>query len=193
MIKAFFFKFFVRKFLFYSLGIVILLFSIVGIDLATYHQLTKQDKIFSLSIKETSFNRFDLSLQAEDFNETFQLEGDQWQIDFRLIRFTATSTLAGLSNLYQPSRLSNRYESIEDEKIKPKQYYSLRDAVFERLDLWKFIKSYYAYLPGIDSAFGSSVYAPLKDNAEYEILIGYAGVVVKATNQEGKSAIQQWL
>lgn len=175
------------------MGILALLFSIVGIDLATYHQLTKQDMIFKVSIKETSPRHFDLTLQSKDIDKTFQLQGDQWQIDFRLIRFTATSTLAGLSNLYQPSRLSNRYEAIEEERVKPKQYYSLRDAVFDRLDLWKFIKSYYSYLPGIDSAFGSSVYAPLKNNAEYEIFIGYAGVVVKATNQEGQSAIQQWL
>ena len=59
--------------------------------------------------------------------------------------------------------------------------------------MWKFIKAYYAYLPGIDSAFGSSVFAPLKNNAEYDILIGYAGVMIKATNEEGQSAIQQWL
>ena len=193
MIKALFFNLFVRKFLLYSFGLVALVFSIVGIDLATYQQLTKKDSIYRISIYEVSPNKFDFHLQSNGDDQVFQLEGDQWQIDFRLIRFTAASTLAGLSNLYQPSRLSNRYEFIEDQRSKSKQYYSLRDPVVNGLDLWKFIKKYSAYFPGVDSAFGSSVYAPLKHNAEYEILIGYAGIVVKALNEEGQSAIQQWL
>ena len=193
MVKSFFLHFFVRKVLLYTLGLAALFFSIVGIDLATYHQLTSQDLIYKVSIKEISANVYDFHLQSSDSDKTFRLEGDQWQIDFRLIRFSATSTVMGFYNLYQASRLSNRYESIEDEQQKPKQYYSLRNTVINSLDLWKFVKSYYSYLPGISSAFGSSVYAPLKNNAEYEILIGYAGVVVKATNEAGQSAIQQWL
>lgn len=168
------------------------LMTVVGLDFTTYRQLTSQEQVMTVSVKQIQARRFEIAIKSAGFEKLYQLEGDQWQIDFRLIRFTPLVALTGLSYLYQPARLSNRYESIEDQRSKPLMFYSLRDEEFVGLDLWEFFRRYDGIMPFIDTAFGSSVFMPLEDEAEYEILIGFSGLVVKAKNEPGKLALQNW-
>jgi hypothetical protein len=167
MIKALFFNLFVRKFLLYSFGLVALVFSIVGIDLATYQQLTKKDSIYRISIYEVSPNKF----------------------DFHLLRFSSWLAMSGINYLYQPIRLSNRYSSISDQREKPLQFYSLRQS--DTLDDWSLLIRFRHLLP-IDAIFGASVFMPLENRAEYEIMIGFPGLVVKSMNNPAYSAVQNW-
>ena len=192
MVKVLFFNFLIRKVLFFAAAVGVSLVALVGLDFTTYRQLTAQEAILKVNVKYLETGYYLVQLKSEDFDREFKLEGDQWQIDFRLIRFSPMVSLTGLSYLYQPSRISNRYTSIKDQRNKPLHFYSLRDEQALTPDLWDYFKSYSDILPMIDTTFGSSVFMPLEDNAEYEILIGFSGLVVKAVNQEGKLAVQQW-
>lgn len=193
MIKVLFFKLLLRKLLFFSAAVLISVLGLVGLDFTTYKQLTAQETILKVSVKYLETGYYHVQLKSEDFEKAFKLEGDQWQIDFRLIRFSPLVSLTGLSYLYQPARISNRYSLIEDQRNKPLHFYSLRDNQVMGPDLWDYFKNYSDILPMIDTTYGSSVFMPLKDNAEYEILIGFSGLVVKAANEEGRLAVQQWL
>jgi hypothetical protein len=190
MIKGVFIGFLLRKtLLVVSIPLLSLLIS-VGLDFSTYQALTGQQKVFTVEIMEAGDGLYDLTLIADEQQRKFRLAGDQWQIDFRLIRFSSVVSLAGISNLYQPSRLSNRYINISDQKSKPINVYSLRD--FQVIDGWRFLRGYDSLMPFIDSVYGSSVFMPLKDGAEYEILIGYSGLVVKSLNDSAKTAVLNW-
>jgi hypothetical protein len=190
MIKAFSLGFVLRKSLLLFAIPLLSLLIVVGLDFSTYQALTNQQKIFSVRINETSEGHFQLTLTSNQQQQKFKLNGDEWQIDFRLIRFTSIVTLSGIPNLFQPSRLSNRYIGIDDQKNKPLNFYSLRE--FEKIDSWSYLRSYDAVLPFVDSVYGSSVYMPMADGAEYEILIGFSGLVVKSVNNNAKTAVQNW-
>ncbi len=177
--------------MFGAIGLVSLL-AAVGLDFTTYQQLTAQQEIIKVRVDQLSNDRFNVKVISATSEREFQLEGDQWQMDFRLIRFSPLVSLTGLSYLYQPSRLSNRYQSIEDQRRKPLFFYSLRDEQAVNLDLWEFMRNYSDNLPMIDTTFGSSVFMPLINNAEYDILIGFSGLVVKAANEDGRLAVQHW-
>ncbi len=190
MIKLIFLRFLLRKF-FIALSIpLVALFIAVGLDFSTYQALTDQQHIFKLKVKQLDENLFDIELVTDDYRMTYPLSGDQWQLDFRLIRFTPAVALTGLSNLYQPSRLSSRYIDITDQQTQPLNFHSLRD--FQTIDSWKYLKRYDSVLPFIESVYGSSVYMPLADGAEYEILIGFSGLVVKSLNYYAKAAVHSW-
>lgn len=190
MVKAFFIGFLLRKFLIVASIPLIALLLAVGLDFSTYQALTDQQKIFSLKVNQIDDNLFDIELASDEYLNTYALAGDQWQLDFRLIRFTPAVALTGLSNLYQPSRLSSRYIDITDQQTRPLNFYSLRD--FQTIDSWKYLKDYDSVLPFIDSVYGSSVYMPLEDGAEYEILIGFTGLVVNSLNDHAKAAVHNW-
>ena len=193
MIKVLFFKLLLKRVLFFSAAVLISMMGLVGLDFTTYKQLTAQEAILKVKVNYLETGYYLVQLKSEDFEREFKLEGDQWQIDFRLIRFSPLVSLTGLSYLYQPSRISNRYASIEDQRNKTLHFYSLRDSQAMTPDLWDYFKNYSDILPMIDTTFGSSVFMPLEENAEYEILIGFSGLVVKAANEEGRLAVQQWL
>ena len=193
MIKVLFFKLLFKRVLFFSAAVLVSMFGLVGLDFTTYKQLTAQEAILKVKVNYLETGYYLVQLESEDFDKEFKLEGDQWQIDFRLIRFSPLVSLTGLSYLYQPSRISNRYALIEDQRTKPLHFYSLRDDQVMTPDLWDYFKNYSDILPMIDTTFGSSVFMPLEENAEYEILIGFSGLVVKAANEEGRLAVQQWL
>jgi hypothetical protein len=192
MIKLVFVNFLLRKLLFTATAAAIFLMAAVGLDFSTYRQLTSQESIFKVSVVETDKGIFSVHLQSDSFDKQFLLQGDQWQIDFRLIRFSPLVSLTGLSYLYQPSRLSSRYEDIDNQRTMPLQFYSLREGQAPAIDLWEYLRNYEQILPMIDTTFGSSVFMPLKHNAEYEILIGFSGLVVKAANDQSRLAVQHW-
>ena len=178
--------------MFFGVAVMVSLMAMVGLDFTTYQQLTSQQEIIKVHVTETSEGQFTVKVTSDDSAGEYELVGDQWQIDFRLIRFSPLVSLSGLSYLYQPSRLSNRYQSIDDQRSKPLFFYSLRDEQAVKLDLWQFFRDYSHRLPMIDATFGSSVFMPLIDNAEYNILIGFSGLVVKAANENGLLALQHW-
>ena len=192
MIKALFFRYLLKKTLLFAGLAFVSLMSLIGLDFTTYSQLTAQETIFRVSVKESGENKFLVRLTSDDLNKEYLLEGDQWQVDFRLIRFSPVVSMVGASYLYQASRLSNRYVSIEDQRTKPLHFHSLREGKAVSPDLWDYLKKYSNILPMIDTTFGSSVFMPLKADAEYEILIGFSGLVVKATNEEGQAAVMSW-
>lgn len=190
MIKGIFIGFLLRKIIIAASIPLLALFVAVGLDFSTYQALTEQQKIFSLKIKQIDESLFDIELTSAEYQKTYPLAGDQWQLDLRMIRFTPAVALAGLPSLYQPSRLSSRYIDINDQQTQPLNYYSLRD--FQMIDSWKYLKRYDSVLPFIDSVYGSSVYMPLEDGAEYEIVIGFSGLVVKSVNDKAKTAVHNW-
>ena len=192
MIKVLFFKYLLRKILLFSATALVSLMALIGLDFTTYSQLTAQEVIYKVKVYESGDNRYLLRLSSDEMQREYVLEGDQWQIDFRLIRFSPLVSMVGPSYLYQASRLSNRYALIADQRSKPLQFHSLRDDQVFNPDLWNYFKKYSDVLPMIDTTFGSSVFMPLTDKAEYNILIGFSGLVVKAANKEGQIAVMNW-
>lgn len=189
MLKSAIVKTLLRKILILLALPAVLLFSVFGIDLSTYRALTDQAQIMRVSVAETDAGEFQVSIQSDGKTQIFFLSGDMWQIDFHLLRFAPWMALGGINHLYQPIRLSNRYSSISDQREKPSQFYSLRES--DTLDDWSLVVRFRDFLP-IDALFGASVFMPLKNQAEYEILIGFSGLVVKSLNNPAYSAVQNW-
>jgi len=190
MIKSVLFTYISRKIIFFFVVISVTLLGTVALDFSTYQQLTAQEKILNVNVEKVEVDKFLIRIKSKDKSQEFLIEGDQWQLDFRLIRFTPVMALAGVSHVYQLNRLSNRYISINDQASKSMYLYSLRG--LKNIDLWQLITSNPSLFPFIDAIFGNSVYMPLKNGAEYEIYIGFSGLVVKPVNQSGKIAVLNW-
>jgi len=173
-----------------SSGLLIII-AVIGIDLSSYNRLTEQQTILQVSMSELEDGLFQVSIEQNQQKKSFLMKGDQWQIDFRLIRLQPLFYLLLPENLYQLTRLSNRYESDEDQLQAKRYVYSLKDNN-NATDLWHLFKDNIEYIPFIQAMYGSAVFMPLLDGASYKVNIGFSGLVVIANNDKATRAIYQW-
>jgi hypothetical protein len=96
----------------------------------------------------------------------------------------------GLQPLYKLERLNGRYHAIEDEQRLPRSLYELDKTGFSNL-YWQMLIS---VLDGslINTYYGSAVYAPLADSAEYGVFLSPTGTELKPLNKEAQKALTMW-
>lgn len=103
-----------------------LAFSLVGItlvsfmalfDILSYRNLTAEVPIATVSVFERSPQHFDLTLATTDgIEQRFDIFGDQWQLDTRLLTWIGPLAALGNKPLYRLDRISGRYVSLEQAR-----------------------------------------------------------------------------
>lgn len=194
MLRLLLFKGVIRKSLFIALVSLVSMFSVILLDAASYYRLTALDDQFTLQVNARNDTVFSVELIYSKTGEKviYPIEGDQWQLDYRIIRLTPAAFMASPGHLFQFTRLTNRYEDDERQMNAARFVYSLRKQAFYQPDLWGLFYRYQHYLPFIDTVYGGSVYMPLVDQAVYKLQVGYAGLVVMPANQQAATAISNW-
>lgn len=149
-----------------------------GLNLYTYHRFTDETPVAELAFTELGPERFEVHLEAEGREpRTFVLEGDEWQLDIRMIKWTDWLTFLGEDPLYRLDRIAGRYSDIESARTREVSMHALSEA--SGLDLWAFARRSGDWLPGIDAAYGSSVFLPMRDGQKYRVSLSRTGLVAR--------------
>ncbi len=106
----------------------------------------------------------------------YQVRGDQWQFDVRLLRWKLPAALLGAPRLYLPERLSGRYVDLEEERSVPRSVHAL--ATPAQWDAWQLTRRWASWMPMLDADFGSSAYLPLVDGTRIHLRVGDVGGIV---------------
>jgi len=161
----------------------------VSINLWSYYRLTAEAPVADVSIRQIAEREFALELSPVDGDpRTYQIAGDQWQIDARFIKWTPLFSLLGQSPLFRLERLNGRYGSIQDELSQPRTVHALSSD--PGLDLWDLARS--GRFPGVDAYYGTAAFVPLVDGALYHVSLGGTGLVVRAGNERASGALARW-
>jgi hypothetical protein len=120
----------------------------------------------------------------------FELRGDEWQVDARVLKWRAFANLIGFDTAYRLERIGGRYSNIEDERAQPRSVYALNTA--GRVDPWELIHRYHSWVPWMDALYGSATYLPMSDGALYEINVSQSGLVARPLNQAAREAVSSW-
>lgn len=154
-------------------------------DFLSYRNLTAEQPIATVSLYEKSPQLFDLTLIDEAGDESrFDLNGDQWQLDVRLITWQGPVAATGAKPLYRLDRLSGRFVSLEQARSGPRSVYALEESAY--IDSWKLFR----YLSGwLDADYGSAVYMPMINGAVYSVHLTAKGLIVRPLNDVAKEAI----
>jgi len=134
--------------------------------------------------------RANLSLPGRQNAKQFELRGDEWQLDARIIKWKAPLTSLGLNSVYRLDRLQGRYRDIEQAKTGPRSIFALSKS--GDLDLWSLSRHYRKWLPWIDAYYGSASYIPMANNAEFQINMTQSGLIVRPINESAISSIEDW-
>ncbi len=156
----------------------LLLIILVGSNLWSYHRLTHEALIADIAFQELGPERYlaTLSLPGGQARR-YVLEGDEWQLDARVIKWKGWANLLGLDAAYRLERLGGRYSDPIEARNGPRSIHQL--APGSVLDLWVLARRHGDWLPLVDSAYGSSVYLPMDDDRAYHVTISQTGLLAR--------------
>jgi hypothetical protein len=185
----------VRGTLFFLSGATVLLVAaivvLVAANLYTYARLTHEQEAARVSMRQLGERHYVLSVQPKgEPPRHFELRGDEWQMDARVLKWRAMGNLLGFDTLYRLERLSGRYGSVAAERAGPRTVHDLSEET--SLDLWSLVRRHHAYVPFADALYGSAVYVPMSEGAEYVVSVSASGLLVRPVNDTARKAVGGW-
>ncbi len=168
-------------------------------NLYTYQRLVYEQTIAEITFQKLSdqLYRADIDALDSEFKQSVNLRGDEWQLDAQVLSWQGVATLLGLDANYRLHRISGRYLDITEEQQRPRTVYSLitKPEYIEddRFDLWQFAHEHQDLLQWVDAVYGSAVFLPMTDGAQYSIAIGRTGLIARPANDEARKAVSQWI
>jgi hypothetical protein len=162
-----------------GVGTVLVLFALglagLGGLLRQYAWLFEDVPAASISLRQLAPQRFEATLVLDGQPpRRFELLGDEWQLDARVIRWTLPGQLAGVRPVYRFERLSGRYGDPKQELAETRSVHDLRG----EWDFWEFRQRYLARLAIADARWGSAAYLPMLDGATYQVYVSPRGGLV---------------
>ncbi len=161
-----------------------------GLALFGYARLLRDAEVASLSVQQLAPQHYAVQLDTPDGQrQRFELHGDHWQLDARVLRWKLPALLAGAPSLYRLERLSSRYVDVAQEREAVRSVHELGAQAFP--DLWTLRRQFPQYLDFVDADFGSGAYLPLVDQARYSVSLGpRGGLVARAADAETQALLK---
>jgi hypothetical protein len=163
----------------------------ISINLNTYDRLTYEAFVVDVKFRERAPQHFWTYITLPHTRAmVFDLRGDEWQLDARILKWQGIAFLLGLDTGYRLDRLSGRYRDIAQERTAPRTVYSLGED--PGLDVWAIVQKYERWLPWIDTVYGSGTYVPMVDGAQYRVTISATGLLTRPRNDIARKAVSKW-
>ncbi len=165
---------------------------LVAPSLYTYHRFTHETPVAELNFKQSAPQQFRALLTpADGSSRVFELHGDEWQLDARVLKWRGLGTLIGLDGIYRLERLSGRFHDIQRERNGPRSVHPLAGAE-DRWDIWTLAQRYGRWLPLVDAVYGNAAYLPMADGAYFEVSLGTQGLISRSKNAAADRAVRDW-
>lgn len=174
--------------LLFALGLILIT---VLINIASYGRLTHEQQVANLYFTELAPQQYRASVNFANENrlQEFEISGDEWQLDAKVLKWHSYANLLGLDAQYKLHRLSGRYQTLEQARQTPTSVYELHTE--PGIDLWKYARRYPNWLPLVDAYYGSAVFLPMTDNAQYEVFMTQSGLIARPV-EIPESSLKRW-
>jgi hypothetical protein len=163
----------------------------IGLNLRTYDRLTHEIPVATVSFQAQGEQRFSAVLARAAGNPLFfELHGDEWQLDARVLKWRGVATVLGVDTVYRLDRFGGRYRDVAQEQERRRSVYSLSDE--PGLDVWTWARRYPRWLPWVDAVYGSATYMPMVDGATYRVTASPTGLLARPVNDIARDAVRRW-
>ncbi|MHB8665896.1 MAG: hypothetical protein ACYC7B_00050 [Burkholderiales bacterium] len=164
---------------------------LLGFSLLTYARLTHAQPAAELMLSRLGDRYYRATLTyPSNVTQSFELRGDEWQIDARVLKWRGLANIAGFDTVYRLERIAGRYRDIDSERSAPRTVYALSEPA--RIDVWELARRYRKFVPWVDALFGSAAFLPMADGALYQVSVSQSGLVARPLNQAGREAVAGW-
>jgi hypothetical protein len=174
-----------------ALALVAAAGALLAFGLSSFDRLAHETRAAELQFLQESEGKYVATLRLPSGTARyFELTGDEWQVDARVIKWRAAAALLGFDTVYRLERLQGRYRDVERERKGPRTVYALSEPGW--LDLWDLVRRNAHWLPGVDAMYGSATYLPLADGAAYEVMVSQTGLLARPINDAARRAVAGW-
>ncbi len=161
-------------------------------DLFSYKLIVSEQSVATISFEKLGTQRFNAIVVDKNGAESrYELAGDQWQMDARLIKWPNAMAAMGIKPGYRLDRISGRYYSLEKERTAERTVYSLSESKLG-FDLWSFFHNDGEGQGFIDAVYGTATFVPMADGALFEVLLSNSGLLARPLNEPARGAIDRW-
>lgn len=156
-----------------------------------YARLVDEQLIARIEFRRLSSYEYQARMMIPGERDQFyNLNGDEWQIDARLVSWKPPATILGLEPIYRLERLSGRYSEIDRERTDARSVHSLSPDL--PLDVWRAARRFPVLMPGVDAYYGSAAYVPMADGALYEVSLSRDALIARPGNDIARQAVGSW-
>lgn len=164
---------------------------LLGFSLLTYERLTREQLALEVQFARLGERHYRATLTYPSNRvEVFELHGDEWQVDARLIKWHGLANIIGFDTVYRLERIGGRYRDIASERSAPRSVHVLNAP--DRIDVWELTGRLKGWAPWIDALYGSATYMPMGDGASYQVMVSQTGLLARPLNQAGRQAVGGW-
>lgn len=177
-----------------SIGLVFValavLFVLMVKDFFSYQKLLEEQTLATLNIEELGKQHYRVNVEfiLDSRQETYDLRGDLWQMDAKIIRWLGFFRAIGAKPGYRLDRISGRYYSLEDEHRFDRTVYSLHESTMG-MDVWRWLQNSGSFVPWVEAVYGSATYLPLVDGAIYQVRLSNSGLTAFPVNSVAEKAV----
>jgi hypothetical protein len=165
--------------------------ALVGVNLQGYARLTAETPAAEVRFRQQGERRFAAEvLYPNGGSEAFDLAGDEWQLDARVLKWHGAATMLGLDTAFRLDRIGGRYRDIAAERSEPRTVHEL--ARPPGVDVWSLARRFHAWLPWLDALYGSATYLPMADGAHYAVSVSATGLLARPLNRAAREAVSAW-
>ncbi|HEY7883759.1 MAG TPA: cation/multidrug efflux pump [Cellvibrionaceae bacterium] len=178
----------------FGLALLVLagMFALVALDVFSYRQIDREQVVATLSFEKKAEQVFAVTLvDAEGEQSTYELRGDQWQLDARIIKWRGVLASVGIAPGYRLDRISGRYFALDKERTEPRSVFAFSESRYG-VDLWQWARSSDGALGLVDASYGSATYLPMADGALFEVSLTQSGLITRPLNDAAKGVVGQW-
>lgn len=155
-----------------------LLSATISISLTGYSALTKEELAASVRIEPVSSQKFIAHFTFSDSStKSFKIEGDELYVDAHIVKWKSLANIMGVHTLYELDRVAGRYTDIEDEKIKNRTVYSLKEE--KLVDAFTLRKKYEFLSFLVDAKYGSATFANVRYQHKFKIFVSTSGLLIR--------------
>lgn len=165
---------------------------VAALDLFSYKQIAREEPVATLSFSQLGPQHYKVTLVRSNGREAeYELRGDQWQLDARIIKWQGFVAGMGAAPAYRLDRIGGRYYSLSDERTAERTVHGLEEREWGP-DIWAWINHNPDWVPLVDARYGSATFVPMADNALFEVSLSGTGLMARPLNEPARRAVQVW-
>jgi len=155
-----------------------LLATLVLIGTQGYQAFTKEQLIATIHITPVGQQRFSATLHYEKGGQdAFELEGDEIQVDAKIIKWKSLANLLGLHTQYELDRISGRFRDADQARRTFPSIQTLSEK--SDLDLTKLRIQYESLSFLLDAEYGSASFLPANESSTYYLYVSTTGLLMR--------------
>jgi len=158
----------------------------LAIGVQGYRALTFEDLAARIQVRPTGPQRFVATFHYPDGRvASYALNGDAIYVDAHVLKWKPWANVLGLQTAYELSRVTGRYNDIEQERTAPRSVHAL--AQDRPVDLFSLRRRYVWLAPLLDADYGSGTFVAVDGSKTLELRVSTTGLLMRPAAQESKA------